>query len=94
MIRNMLLALCLSGMVSAAAFTGDDVPRACCAARSRAGANEKAKAGQLRCTLTGKVVSECCCVRRGSKLHCTLADKTVERCCCEPVTAKGVKPKA
>ena len=92
MTRGALLALTLSFLMSVAAFAGDEAPRACCAARSRSAASEKGKSSGLRCSLMGKVVSECCCVRREGKLHCTLADKDVERCCCKPVSAKAGKP--
>ena len=41
--------------------------------------------GSLRCTLTGKVINSCCCVRaQNGNLHCTLAKKDIKNCCCEP----------
>ena len=40
---------------------------------------------KLKCTLTGKELTECCCVEKAGKLICTLADKPVEKCCCEGV---------
>jgi hypothetical protein len=97
MTRHALLAAGLSSVFSVAVFAGDTTPRPCCAARSRAQASQSAKTGQLRCALTGKVVSECCCRKREGKLHCTLADKDVDHCCCQPVTSKAAKaavPKA
>ena len=97
MTRGALLALTLSFLMSVAAFAGDEAPRACCAARSRSAASEKGKSSGLRCSLMGKVVTECCCVRREGKLHCTLADKDVDHCCCQPVTSKTARatgPKA
>ena len=97
MTRTALLAAGLSSLLSATVPAGDAAPRPCCAARSRTQASESTKTGQLRCTLTGKVVSECCCRKREGKLHCTLADKDVDHCCCQPVTSKTARatgPKA
>ncbi len=42
----------------------------------------------LRCTLTDKVMTTCCCEERAGKLYCTLAKKTIEKCCCVPASTR------
>ena len=41
--------------------------------------------GNLRCSLTGKTISECCCEKSktGTGLYCPLAKKDIQACCCE-----------
>lgn len=46
------------------------------------------KKEDLRCTLTDKVITTCCCEERAGKLYCTLAKKTIEKCCCVPAGAR------
>lgn len=42
-----------------------------------------AKNDDLRCSLTGKVISACCCTKAAhGNLHCTLADRDIKACCC------------
>ncbi len=49
--------------------------------RATAAARDTAK---WVCTLTGKTVDQCCCVKqKDGKLYCTLAKKTVDKCCCK-----------
>jgi hypothetical protein len=72
-----------------AAFAGDDAAKtpACCA--KKAHGTTTAKAGKLRCSLTGKEMDKCCCEpREGGKMYCTLAKKDVEKCCCTEVKVK------
>jgi hypothetical protein len=57
-----------------------DAKKTCCAS-----ACETHASGRMRCSLTGKTMETCCCVRKEGKLHCTLADKDVDTCCCQPV---------
>jgi hypothetical protein len=87
MTRRIALALCCAGLLSVPAFAADEHKTpACCAKKTAKETTEKA--GKLRCSLTGKEVEKCCCVKReGGKLHCTLANKDVERCCCTEVKA-------
>jgi hypothetical protein len=37
----------------------------------------------MRCTLTGKKITTCCCEQKDGKLYCPLAKKAIEKCCCE-----------
>ena len=84
------MALCCTGLLSVAAFAGGDrsgQTPACCARRA---ISAPAKAGKLRCSLTGKEVDKCCCEpREGGKMYCTLAKKEVDKCCCTEVKAKA-----
>jgi len=58
-------------------------------------ASKTAKAGKLRCSLTGTVVESCCCEKREGKLYCTLAKKNVDSCCCQPAgKASGASDEA
>jgi hypothetical protein len=84
--RRTALAFCCTGLLSVAAFAGDQ-PKApaCCAKKSATASSEKA--GKMRCSLTGKEVDKCCCEKRDGKLYCTLAKKNVEKCCCTEVKA-------
>jgi len=95
------LAVAAFASQSATPATGkSESPRSCCAKKSAgapmkcekpaavtgdASKNAAPKSGQMRCSLTGKVVDTCCCVEREGKTHCTLADKDVAECCCTPV---------
>lgn len=93
MMRRTALVLCCAGLLSVPAFAGDEPKTpACCVKKA---ATEKAdKAGKLRCSLTGKEVEKCCCVKgEGGKLHCTLADKDVEKCCCTEVKSESKEAK-
>ncbi len=50
------------------------------------------KQPSIRCTLTDKKITKCCCEPREGKLYCSLAKKTIDKCCCEPLqTPKGKK---
>jgi hypothetical protein len=91
--RRTALALGCSGLLSVAAFAGDEAkaeqkPPACCAKKDAKAAAEKG--GKLRCSLTGREVDKCCCEpREGGKMRCTLAKKDVDKCCCTDVKAEG-----
>jgi hypothetical protein len=81
MSNKILLALGCAALLGTASFAADGPKPSCCAKPAK----QTATARKLRCSLTGKVVDKCCCVRREGKLHCTLADKDVAKCCCKPV---------
>ena len=80
---SMLGASCVSVLLSVAAFTGEAPKKSCCEGKQVC-ASKTAKAGKLRCSLTGTVVESCCCAQREGKLYCTLAKKEVDSCCCRP----------
>ena len=44
----------------------------------------------LKCSLTGKTVSSCCCTKAkdGQNLHCTLANQDIKECCCKSADKK------
>ncbi len=84
------MALCASSaLVVMPSFGADAAKPACCAKPAKQAV--PAKGERLRCSLTGKVVDECCCVQRNGKTHCTLADKDVTTCCCRPAGATDSK---
>lgn len=85
-----LLAVAAAGLIGTSALAVDQPVRSCCKGKAQA-AQKEAKAGKLRCSLTGKVVDKCCCVEREGRTHCTLADKDVATCCCKPVEAEQTK---
>lgn len=91
--RRTALALCCSGLLSVAAFAGDEAkaePKtpACCVKKATKGTTEKTE--KLRCSLTGKEVEKCCCTEpEGGKLRCTLANKDIDKCCCTEVKDKA-----
>jgi len=80
MMRRTALALCCAGLMSVPAFAEEPKTPSCCAKKS-----STEKATKMRCTLTDKVVDNCCCEKRDGKLYCPLAKKAVEKCCCEGV---------
>jgi hypothetical protein len=93
MTRRTALALCCAGLLSVRAFAGEEPKTPACCVK-KAATEASAKAGKLRCSLTGKEVQKCCCEQReGGRLHCTLAKKDVEKCCCSEVKAKGSQAK-
>ena len=83
-----LVAVGFTGLLAAGVFALDnkDTPP-CCQKKDQpqAGAAKEKPRTKMRCTLTGKVVDECCCEQRDGKTYCPLAGKTVDSCCCEPV---------
>lgn len=83
-----LAASCLCALVGVAALAADAPKKKCCAERKKVQQGQEVKTGRLRCTLTGRVVDNCCCVQREGKTHCTLADKDVAACCCRPIAEK------
>ena len=88
MTRRTALTLCCTGLLSVAAFAGDNassVP-ACCAKKPAKTAPATTK---FRCSLTGKEVDKCCCEpREGGRMYCTLAKQEVDKCCCTQVKVK------
>jgi hypothetical protein len=80
--RRVLLALSVAGLLGTSVLAADEGEKSCCK-KKQACASKTAKAGKLRCSLTGIVVEGCCCVQREGKLYCTLAKKGVDSCCCE-----------
>ncbi len=91
MLRRSLLAFGLIALVGVPALADGQSRPSCCAKPAKdveASATAKpAKGGKLKCSLTGQVVDECCCVEREGKTYCTLAKKSVETCCCGAVAA-------
>jgi hypothetical protein len=92
MTRGTVLALCCTGFLSVPVFAGDEPKTPACCAKKAATATA-AKAGKLRCSITGKVVDKCCCEKRDGELYCTLAKKSVEKCCCSEVKAEEKEAK-
>jgi len=94
MMRRVLLALSVAGLLGTSVLAADGGEKSCCK-NKHACASKTAKAGKLRCSLTGTVVESCCCVQREGKLYCTLAKKNVESCCCESASkASGTSGEA
>ena len=89
--KKALLAVCCTALLSLPGFAGDGTKAPACCAK-KAGAAQTSQ--RMRCTLTGKEVDKCCCVKREGKLHCTLADKDVEKCCCVEVKSEQAKSAA
>ena len=89
-----LVAVGVTGLLGALTFALDkkDTPP-CCQKKDKpqAGAPKGKPHTKMRCTLTGKIVDECCCEQRDGKTYCPLAAKNVDACCCEPVAAETDK---
>ncbi len=81
--RHVLLSLSLAGLLGGPSVAADGGETSCCK-NKQACVSKTAKAGKLRCSLTGTVVESCCCVHHEGRLYCTLAKKSVDACCCQP----------
>jgi hypothetical protein len=85
-----VMAVAFGALLSASAMsvlaqdTGTKDEKTCCTA-----ACHRHESGKMRCSLTGKTVETCCCVKKEGRLHCTLADKDVDTCCCRPADEAG-----
>jgi hypothetical protein len=93
-IKRLMGAVC-GGLLAVSAMSAlaqdtktEDGKKSCCASgdggASCCGSSCEHRSGKMRCSLTGKTMDSCCCVRKDGKLHCTLADKDVDTCCCKP----------
>jgi len=80
---NGVMGLGLAVLLTGAGAPTEGAKKSCCEDKQVC-SSKTAKAGKLRCSLTGTVVESCCCVQREGKLYCTLAKKNVDSCCCQP----------
>ncbi len=91
-----VMGLGLAVLLAGTGAPTEGAKKSCCQGKQVC-ASKTAKAGKLRCSLTGTVVESCCCVQREGKLYCTLAKKNVDFCCCQPAGkasgASGEVPK-
>jgi len=89
-----LVAVSVTGLLGAGTFALDkkDTPP-CCQKKDKpqTGAAKEKPRTKMRCTLTGKIIDECCCEQRDGKTYCPLAATNVDACCCEPVVAEASK---